>query len=453
MRIFTISSVVFLTVLAGCNIKKPEAGKLPPRETIIKYCWQTFEFGLKDKNEFVKTNTIRTLGRIGSRMAVDALSSSDYGWKPTSVKVCASTLAQLHDSAAFFALLRFAQSKDFIVREHVVVGIARMADLFPDTLVARHLNKIMYGVDSITVDTLLYDAAEIERDKNELRAKIAMALLKVGDTSGMPYLKALSQNPSLQFRISIVNMIGEIRPPNALDLIYPFLRDPSVNVRSKAVGALIKLRPKDLEARLRGILTNEHADEVKIVAAIALMEFDEKSAVNFLLKKLDSDDEDVLSKIILALGEVKTRPVAEKVIPLLRNLTTQPSDWVRISAIASLGNLKDYESIELIESALQDKSQEVREISVGVLSRLKGKRMLEDMKKFLKEDVYSMRSVAISGLGSIEDETLQNEVILPLLFDRLKNDEELIVRVRAAFTILDILYDRKYTKAGEKKVL
>ncbi|MBL7996197.1 HEAT repeat domain-containing protein [bacterium] len=445
----TLITLVIFVLLSSCNIKMPVVGKLPPRETLIKYCWQTFEFGLKDKNEFVRTNTIRTLGRIGNRTAIDALGSFDYGWKPVAVKTCALTLAQIHDSAAFYSLRHFADSKDFMIREYVVVGIARMSDLFPDTMVVRYLKKMMYSVDSIAVDTLLYDSTEIAQDKSELRAKIGMALLKVGDRSGEAYTKSLARNRSLQFRISIAKVIGEINPPNSLDLLLPFLKDSSSYVRSKALESLIKIKPNDIESRLRHILASDKAEDMQVHAAIGLMKYDEWTSVNLLLKLLDSGDEDVLSRIILALGEVKSKPARDKVIPLLRSLTTQPSDWVRISSVASLGNLKDYESIDIIESALHDPSQEVREISVGVLSRLKGKLMLEDLKQLVTDDTYSMRSVAISGLGSIDDEALQNEVILPLLLDRLKNDAELIVRVRAAFTILDVLSGGKYTKQND----
>lgn len=452
LKLLVIGTFVFVFPLSGCGIKKQEIGKLPPRETLIKYCWQTFGFGLKDKNDFVKTNTIHTLGRLGNRSAIDALSSSDYGWKPAVVKNCVLTLAKLHDSAAFYGLYGFANSKDFVVREHVVVGIARMSDLFPDTLVVRHLRKMMHGVDSIFVDTLLYDSTEITLDKNELRAKIGMAMLKVGDPSGLPYLQSLSKNPSVQFRVSMAYMIGEIGPPNSMELILPFLKDPSTYVRSKAVESLIKIKPKDLGARLRSIVAGDKSEDVRVIAAVGLVSVDETAAVDQLLNMLDSEDEDVLTRIILVLGDVKAKPSQDKIIPEVRKLITHSSDWVRISVIATLGSLKDYDSVELIESSLQDHSQEVREISVGVLSRLKGKNMLDDLKKFIKEKEYSMRSVAISGLGSIEDEKLQNEVILPMLLDRLKNDEELIVRVRAAFTILDVLSDRKYTKQGEKKL-
>lgn len=418
---------------------------------MIKYCWQTFDFGLKDKSDFVKVNTIRTLGRLGNRTAIDVLSSHDFGWKPQLIKSCVMTLAQQRDSVAFYGLYHYGYARDFGVREQVVIGVARMSELFPDTLVARYLKKILSGVDSIAVDTLLYDSSEIAADKNELKAKIGMALMKVGDRSGEVYVKAAQRNPSLQSRLMLAGMAGEIRPPGAQTIVIPLLRDSSSFVRAKALESLIRIKPVDLENRLRAALASDASEDERSVAAIALLEYDEKTAAENLLHMLDSDDEDILSKVILALGKVNTKPVRDRVIPLLRKLTTQPSDWVRISSIAALGELKDYESADLIEAALNDKSQEVREIAVGVLSRFKGRLMLDDLKKLAKDDEYSMRSVAIAGLGSIENDSLQNEVILPILMDRLKNDEELIVRVRAAFTILDVLSNRKYTKPTEKK--
>jgi HEAT repeat protein len=447
---FVFPFVAFFFVF-GCGVKTPESGKLPPRETIIKYCWQTFDFGLKDKNDFVRVHTIRTMGRLGNRRAIDALSAFDFGWKPQLIKACVTTLAQQHDSAAFYGLYRYGYVKDFAVREQVVLGMARMSGLFPDTLVARYLKKILHGVDSIAVDTLLYDSTEIAADKNELKAKIGLALLKIGDRTGELYIRSAARHPSLQFRLSVANLTGEILPPNALTIVLPFLKDSSNYVRSKAVESLIKINPIDLDLRLRNLLASDRSEDVRVAAAIGLMNFDEAVAVDHLIHMLDSDDEDILSRIILTFGKVKIKPVQDKVIPLLRKLITQPSDWVRISAIAALGDLKDYDSAELIEAALSDKSQEVREISVGVLSRFKGKLMLEDLKKLVKNDEYTMRSVAIAGLGSIENDSLQNEVILPILVDRLKNDEDLVVRVRAAFTILDVLNDRKYTNPAETK--
>jgi HEAT repeat protein len=444
----SLSKILFLApwlAFAGCG-KQTQYSKLPPRHMMISFSWQAFDFGLKDKSDFVKISAIQALGRIGNRTAVEAIASVDNGGKAPVVKACVSTLSQLHDSAAFQAVLGYSKSPDFNVRAQVAVGLSKMHDLYTDTMVVRLLKKMFAEVDSIKGDTLLYDREEIAQEKFELRSKIGIALMKVGDQSGLANFEHPPKPFSLQTKISLINVISEINPPQAVKLLSHFYRDRSDYVRAKVVESLGKIGSKEALADVKTFLTKDDADEVRANAAIALMKSDEAVAVPELLKSLDNPDDDRRSKVILALGDVRSDAAREKVLPVLRELIKDNSEWTRISAIGALGNLKDYESAPMMEQALGDKSQEVREIALGVLSRFKGKLMLETLKKYTKDDQYSMRSVALAGLGSIEDPSLQNEVILPILFERLKNDDELIVRMRAAFTILDILSDRKFTK-------
>ncbi|HNE82401.1 MAG TPA: HEAT repeat domain-containing protein, partial [bacterium] len=125
------SVYIFLSLILLLNGCVPQYGelKLPPRHIIIKYCWETFELGLKDKNDFVKTSTLTTLGRIGSASAAETIASADLGVKPQVTRTAVATLAQMHDSAAFQALLRFRGHSDFFVRENVAMGMVRMRDL------------------------------------------------------------------------------------------------------------------------------------------------------------------------------------------------------------------------------------------------------------------------------------------------------------------------------------
>ncbi len=441
---------VLVFVFAEACRKPTEYAKLPPQQMMIRFSWQAFDLGLKDKSDFVKIAAIQALGRIGNRTAIEAIGTVDNGGKPPVVKACVSTLSHLHDSSAFQALLQYSKSSDFSVRGQVVAGLAKMHDLYPDSLVARLLRKISAETDSVKGDTLLYDSTEIAQDKLTLKLKVGIALMKLRDYSGKSQFERVAKQLPQQTKISLINAIQEINPPNASNLLQSFLNDRSDYVRSKAVEALGKTDSQDAPAALKRILNGDGAEEVRVNAAMGLLKTDESTAIAYLLKSLDSPDDDFRSKIILALGEVRSNASREKVLPVLRELIKDPSDWTRISAIGALGSLKDYDAAPMMENALRDKSQEVREIALGVLSRFKGKLMLESLKKYAKDEQYSMRSVALAGLGSIEDTPLQNDVVLPILFERLKNDEEMIVRMRAAFTILDILSDRKFTKKNMK---
>ncbi|HNF87379.1 MAG TPA: HEAT repeat domain-containing protein, partial [bacterium] len=165
-----------------------------------------------------------------------------------------------------------------------------------------------------------------------------------------------------------------------------------------------------------------------------------------LIPALDTYDEDTQSNILLALGEAKLPESRAKILPLVKSAVTGKGDWVRIGAIGALGLIKDTTTLPLIEAALEDPVDEVREIAVGVLAQMKGETMVDRLKAWAKDDQYSMRSVALAGLGSLRDPVIVEKTVYPVLYNTMKFDPEMMVRVRAAFTLLNIINDRKYTK-------
>jgi len=443
--------VAYVTIGSGCK-KLGYDTKLPPREIIIQFCWQTFDKALKDKNDFVKSGTMLTLARIGNAKAIQTLQAVESTDRPAVVKKYVHVLSQLQDSAAFAPLYRYTSSTDFQVRETVILGLAKMRNLYGDTAMARIFRKAMLDVDSIKADTLLYDSSDIAREKKELRAKIAVAQLTVRDGSGLKLVQSAIRDSIRQLRLGVTKFIGELLPPNSMSFLSVTSNDASDYIRSKTAEALGKISSNEANALLKKML-NDKAEDVRVSAAIALMKADELLAVEHLMPSVEGVDDDLRSKVILALGEVKLENSRDKAISIIKKCATDPSEWVRVAAIGSLGILGDTTSVGLLKDALSDDSPSVREIAVGVLSKLKGKDMLEILLQLLRDKEYSTRSVAISNLGWIEDSNLEQKVILPAIYDRMRNDEDMMVRVRAAFTLLDVLNDRKFTKKSQKNLL
>lgn len=441
--VYIVLSLILL--LNGCVPQYGEL-KLPPRHIIIKYCWETFELGLKDKNDFVKTSTLTTLGRIGSASAAETIASADLGVKPQVTRTAVATLAQMHDSAAFQALLRFRGHSDFFVRENVAMGMVRMRDLYGDTLVARVLKRMHLYVDSIESDTMFYEKSEIQQERREIKTKLAIAISSVDPRFPDPQIALAYRDAPLAARVALVNFIGAVKPPNALTWLSPFMMDSSTYVRSKTAEALGKIASPQAYDMLRGMLRTQRREEVVVNAAIALMPADEVRAVEVLIQAMDTYDEDTQSNILLALGEAKLPESRAKILPLVKSAVTGKGDWVRVGAIGALGLIKDTTTLPLIEAALEDPVDEVREIAVGVLAQMKGETMVDRLKAWAKDDQYSMRSVALAGLGSLRDPVMVEKTVYPVLYNTMKFDPEMMVRVRAAFTLLNIINDRKYTK-------
>ncbi len=443
---------VFCLAALACKPTIPTAG-LPARYAIVNYCWQTFDLGLKDKSDFVKNSTILTLGRIGNKKAIETLKAVDFTTNPSVIRPYTRVLSQLHDTLAFVTLYDYAKSTDFQIRENVIIGLCRMGDLYdPDTMV-RTFKKMLGEVDTMKVDTVSYDREEIERGKDELRAKIAIALMRYGDRSARKFLEPVLQRKDFAPKVNIVKMIGNVNATEALDIVIRLSRDPSTYVRAKSAEALGLLKGEQAMSALREMARVEKAEDVRIEVGIGLMEADEAAAVAILRESLDTPNDDAKSKILLALGNVKSEKLRADLIPIIRAQAASSSEWVRIAVIGALGSFRDTTSFDIYEAGLHDKLVQVKEISIGVLASMRSTEMVDDLIDYLHDEQYSMRSVAIAGLGLIHDSRIVDSKVIPAIYDRLKNDQEMVVRVRAAFTLLDLLNDNAFTKNKDEIML
>ncbi len=429
--------------LSSCR-SKAAPDPVPPRSVIIKFCWQTFDLGLQSKSDFVQNTTLRTLGRIKNKAAVETIRSVDFQGRRSTVKSAVYTLSQIEDSASFQALVTYAASSDFQVRESVVVGLARMKHLYGDSVVVRILHRMLDEMDSVPADTLMYDAAEILQEKDELRAKIGIGLLSCGQKDGYAYLDRAFAHPQFQLRVGVVRVIGDVRPPEADSYLQRFAHDPIDYVRVKTSEALGKVGGPSAIRLLKEMIRDPDED-VAVEAASAILAADERLAVDRLVDLLASPDDEVRSKAIFALARVRGDENRRRVLAAVRPLLQDPVDLIRMAAAGAVGSLNDTSSVSILEDLMRDRSEDVQEVAVGVCSRMLGPSMIDRLVRLLEHDRYSMREVAVSGLGSIDEPSLQDQ-ILRRIYDRMRNDEEMTVRVRAAFTLLDMLHERVYTR-------
>ncbi len=454
---FTRSAVLTLSGLLmafsfGC-MKQPPKSKAPSdRKIILSMCWQTLELGMKDKNAFVQNHAMRLLGRIGTRRAVIALQSSDLKAKPTLVRTYVNTLGKIKDSLAFQSLHDHLRTSDFQIRARAVAGLVHLGPLYDDSIMVRILRKSFRDIDSIVVDSLLYDSLATANEKNELRAKIGIALLKYRQKDGITYIQKGMKDPSFQIRLSIVNSLGEIQPGESTELLSRFQKDPSDYVRSKAAEALGKINSPPALDLIRELMTKDPSESVRISAAIELLKTDEMSAYPVILQGIQSYDDDIRGKSILALGDVKNQASKDKILKVISPLIEDPNEWIRISVIGAIGKMNDTASASIVEKALEtDPSQDVREIALSVFSRFRGKDMIPRLVSYLSDDAYSMRSAAVSALGRIRDGKLVDQTIIPEIYDRMINDTDMIVRLWAALALYDILNDYRITSADQSK--
>ncbi len=438
IRMKIIKLAVFAIVFLNFSCRKkfdPVEYALPSKQNLIKYCWQTFELGIKDKNEMIRIATVQVLGKIPGPKASATIQGVEFGAKPHTIRAAAATLAQKNDSMAYLALTDYIDSPDFMVRESVIKGLYLMRKLYGDTATIRILRKMDRLIDTTVVDTLLYEKEEISIERQGLHAKIAMAVSAIGEKRDW---QNFYQKQNLSGKTSLISMAGDIRPPGVESWLEERLRESSGYLRGKAAEAL----GKNLTERSRNLLRTALKDpdeEVQVIAASALITSDEALAVESLLKNINSADEDIQVRAALALANAKTPELTEKIIWKLRQLSSEKSEWIQIAAIGGMGSLGDTASIPFIESKLTDVSPDVREISVGVLARFRKDGMVDQLLELGKDDEYSMRTVAVNNLERIENPKIIETKVIPFLYKTMKNDTDMLVRVRAAALLLNLL--------------
>src|SRR5437879_5126132 len=86
-----------------------------------------------------------------------------------------------------------------------------------------------------------------------------------------------------------------------------------------------------------------------------------------LLKDLESSDEKVLEKSVIALGKLKELRALD---PLIKLLVSRCSKVIRYRVAQALVKLGDPRAVEPLISLLQDEDKDVRQIAVEALDQL-----------------------------------------------------------------------------------
>ncbi len=199
-------------------------------------------------------------------------------------------------------------------------------------------------------------------------------------------------------RLTGVNLLRQLDPAIAFELIQPLVTDTNERVRYAAVSQLDPLGRQDpviALSLLRDRLQNDPEIDVKAAAADVIGGLQLTQAYDDL-KQLYHQTSDWLLQlsIIATLGELGE----PKGIELLEDALQSDNGLVRISAVSALGELGSIEAIPLLVQLVKDEDWQVRYRLVQALGKLGGKEAQEAL-KILTED--PMEQVAKEAKESI----------------------------------------------------
>ena len=164
----------------------------------------------------------------------------------------------------------------------------------------------------------------------DVRIDARMVLEKMGAVTIEPLSVALKAEDA-DVRKTVVQALGEIKKPWAVELLITALKDENVDIR-KAVAAALG-EPKDPRAVDPLITTLKDEDEVvRGVVAAALGEIKDPRAVEPLIATLKDKEFIVQGKVAQSLGEIQDSRAIEPLIETLKSEST----FVQKSAVEAL---------------------------------------------------------------------------------------------------------------------
>jgi len=203
-------------------------------------------------------------------------------------------------------------------------------------------------------------------------------------------IKALLQAEDFGDRIKAINLLRNIEPALAFQLIQPLVDDPNTRVRYAAVSQLSTLGEQD-----------------------------KATAYTVLSASLGDPEPDVQAAAADGLGALKLTDAMDD----LKELYETTSEWlVQMSVVACLGEMGDPRGFELLKAALQQDNSLVAVSAIGALGELKDERAISLLLPYISDPDWQVRHRTAQALGNFPE---KSEAVSAL--KQLAQDESAIV--------------------------
>ncbi len=201
-------------------------------------------------------------------------------------------------------------------------------------------------------------------------------------------------------RISGVNQLRQLEPAVAFELIQPVVTDKNTRVRYAAVSQLDTLGHQDLQATLvmlRDRLLNDSEPDVQAAAADALGALKLTEAYEDLQQLYHKTPEWIVQfSIIATLGELGDPRSFE----LLQEALNSETSLVQMAAICSFGELGDVRAVPLLVPFATNPDWQVRYRLVQALTNLGGEEARATLEALAKDEKEEIAKEAQAALQS-----------------------------------------------------
>ncbi len=195
----------------------------------------------------------------------------------------------------------------------------------------------------------------------------ALSLAQLGDERGVRHLLNMLRSGDKQQVCGAVQALGESRCPNAVMPLIELLNSEatSPSMRSYILSALAQIGTKKAAEAIESVMVS--GDEGAIDAAAELAKLGHDLGFAYLHSELKSGDEKQQITAVMKLHFISN----PRTIDVLTSALHDRSDAVRLHAVRALGRIGDKSSIKSLEALLDDQNRQIRVAASTSTRRLK----------------------------------------------------------------------------------
>lgn len=405
------------------------------------------------------------LGRVGNAQAVPALLETIQATRTEDAdvrEIALRALARIADRRAVEPLVQALKEAESWLAPRIADILVRHGEPVVDPMIAflqlqeRHPARAwaanMLGELRAERAFPVLVAALKDLD-DEVRAKSAAALGKLGDRRAVTYLMDhLLSDPAPFVRARIAGALGQFADQEVIERLVRALGDPAWWVRMRSVEALEQIGPSS-ESPLK-VALDDPDPEIRIRAAVALerlgvparllgeiergeatpetelilAKFGAAGALELLAESLRHGSARVRRAVV---GAVRRAERQDLVPELIDRAGTDADPLVRADALEALHHLSAREAVPTALTALGDADERVRAAATALLGDLGGSELASVIQPRSTDKDPLVRAAAARALGVVGAGVSDRE------FSRLLRDPDPGVRAAAAQGVAD----------------
>jgi HEAT repeat protein len=199
---------------------------------------------------------------------------------------------------------------------------------------------------------------------------------------------------------------------NVTDLLLDQLPSEDLEVRSAAVKALGRIRDRRASLPLIELLGKDEESTIPLIGALAAI--GDPTAVDPIFRFLRSPDPAVRQAAVTALNSLASPEIVERVIPLLEDA------WpgVRESALRILGHFSRPENVNALLARCYDENESVRCAALEQLRFVDDRRVPKILGEALRQEGSVVRAAAAAAMVHVA-----RQEAIPYLTEALADDD------------------------------